>query len=378
MDRAVSPWIGKLTYSKTRPQEPGPDLDCDSYLAVALQPTAHGCRNREEVARNLDTLCQMIDDVMFNPAGVGLTRLIAIPEGSIQGFWDEQSDMDQAAYCRDVALRLPGPEIDRLADKARQHRVYLVAQAKIAEPDIVPDRFFNCAFILSPEGEIVLRHVKNVVHVCEGTTCPYDVWDVWSKEVGTRLEDHYPVVKTEIGNLGVAICYESVFPETYRALTALGAEVVVKMAIPGALVMDGTWEATNVTTAFTNSLYVIAPNFGPYYTTPEATHPCDLSGGNSMIVDFFGRIVRRTQTSTACYVPGDIDITKLRHWRLSGMSFTVQMRAELWKQIYERWPDYPKNLYREHDVPRAVDRAAVKRRIAEEHVRAHILAAPRR
>jgi predicted amidohydrolase len=318
----------------------------------------------------------MIDDVMFNPAGIGFTRLIAIPEGSIQGFWDEQSDMDQARYSREIALTVPGPELETLCAKARQHQVYLVFQAKITEPEIIPDRFFNSAFIISPTGEIVLRHVKNVVHVCEGSTCPYDVWDTWSEIVGTDVRDHYPVVKTEIGNLAVAICYETMFPETFRAFSLSGAEVVVKMAIPAPLVMDGTWEAGNIAAAFCNSCYIVAPNFGPYYTTSGSRHPYDVSGGNSMIVDYLGRLVRRTKTTNAAIVPGDIDITKLRHWRASGMTFGVQVRSGLWKQIYEQWPDYPKNLYLEHDVPKAAERAKIKQQIVDIHVKEGLITPP--
>jgi hypothetical protein len=46
----------------------------------------------------------------------------------------------------------------------------------------MPDRFFNAGFILSPEGEIILRHTKNIISVVEGTTSPYDIWDKWSED----------------------------------------------------------------------------------------------------------------------------------------------------------------------------------------------------
>jgi hypothetical protein len=140
--------------------------------------------------------------------------------------------------------------------------------------------------------------------------------------------------------------------------------------------MDGTWEAGNIAAAFCNSCYIVAPNFGPYYTTSGSRHPYDVSGGNSMIVDYLGRLVRRTKTTNAAIVPGDIDITKLRHWRASGMTFGVQVRSGLWKQIYEQWPDYPKNLYLEHDVPKAAERAKIKQQIVDTHVKEGLITPP--
>lgn len=41
-------------------------------------------------------------------------KLVTFPEGSIQGMWDEMSHMDQAVYCRDVAITIPGEETDRV------------------------------------------------------------------------------------------------------------------------------------------------------------------------------------------------------------------------------------------------------------------------
>src|ERR1035437_8592380 len=127
-----------------------------SYIAIALQPRTYGCRNKKDVERNLNNQCRLIDEAMYtSPLAGGEIKLVALTEGSIQGMWDEYSDMDQATYCREVAITIPGPETERLAEKARQHKIYLVAQAKVVEPDIMPDRYFNMGFIISPDGKII-------------------------------------------------------------------------------------------------------------------------------------------------------------------------------------------------------------------------------
>jgi predicted amidohydrolase len=368
MENSNREWEGKITYTKTPPGEPGPELACDSFVAVAVQSPIYGCRNKEDVNKNLDNVCRLVGDSIFNPAGVGEVKLVSLAEGSLQGMWDEQSDMDQATYCKEVALTIPGPEVDRLAEVARNCGIYLVAQAKIREPDLMPDRYFNQGFIISPEGEVILRHTKNVLHVCEQTASPYDIWDVWSEKVGTDLELHYPVVKTDIGNLAVVICYETMFPETFRALTVMGAEVITRMSNPNPYIVDGTWEVFGRAAAWQNDCYIVMPNLGPYYTNPDVPEPYDLGGGNSMIIDYQGHVVRKTVSANAAYVPGEINIKKLREWRASGLTTLVQVRADLWKQIYEKWPDYPRNLYLKQDVNRAVDRMKIKQDIAEKFI----------
>lgn len=356
----------------------GPALCCDSYIAIALQPRIYGCRNKEDVKKNLDNACRLIDEAMYTgPLAGGKIKLVTLTEGAIQGMWDEYSDMDQAAYCREVAITIPGAETDRLAEKAKQYKIYLVAQAKVVEPDIMKDRYFNTAFIISPEGKIILKHRKNLVHTIEGTTTPYDVWDIWSEKVGSDLEDFYPVVKTEIGNLAVAICAETFFPETFRALSLMGAEVIIKMAWAEPLIMDGCWEVMNRARALDNLCYVIAPNFGPYYTHPGVDAPYSLAGGHSMIIDYRGNIVRKADHGNEAFVPGEINIKNLRDYRLNaGMALMMaQMRSGLWKNIYERWPEYPKNLYIENTVSKAADRYNIHKGIIEKYIEAGIYTA---
>ena len=68
-----------------------PKLAYDSYIAIALQPRAYGCRNKEEVKRNLKNQSNLIDDVFANAylAGGGPVKLIALADGYLQGFYDE-------------------------------------------------------------------------------------------------------------------------------------------------------------------------------------------------------------------------------------------------------------------------------------------------
>jgi predicted amidohydrolase len=86
-------------------------------------------------------------------------RLIAIPEGALQGFNDEILDVDHADYAKTCAIHIPGPETEALGALAKEYGAFIMAEAKARHPDW-PDPFFNIGFILNPKGAVILPHYK--------------------------------------------------------------------------------------------------------------------------------------------------------------------------------------------------------------------------
>ena len=50
----------------SKPENQDPKLECDSYIAIALQPRAYGCTNKEEVKKNLKNQSILIDDAFVH------------------------------------------------------------------------------------------------------------------------------------------------------------------------------------------------------------------------------------------------------------------------------------------------------------------------
>jgi N-carbamoylputrescine amidase len=101
-----------------------------------------------------------------------------------------------------------GPSVQAWRECALQHGVYIVAG--IAEND--GDRLFNSAVLLGPDGLI-------------GTFRKAHLWNeenLWF-EPGNG---GFPVFDTPLGRIGVAICYDGWFPETFRLLALQGADIV--------------------------------------------------------------------------------------------------------------------------------------------------------
>jgi predicted amidohydrolase len=92
------------------------------------------------------------------------------------------------------------------------------------------------------------------------------------------------VVDTELGRVGMAVCYDLRFPEQFRAMTDMGAEMVlVASAWPYPRV--NAWSTLIRSRALENQLYLIAANgVGPTASGPTLC-------GNSAIIDPWGTAV---------------------------------------------------------------------------------------
>jgi hypothetical protein len=119
----------------------------EPYQAIGLVPTIWGIRRREEIAKNLEHLEHLFKAAFWLGGLDQPVRLVAVPEGALQGFTDEVMDLDHEEYARECAIDVPGPETDRIGELARKWDVFVMAQAKARHPEF-PGRFFNVGFII--------------------------------------------------------------------------------------------------------------------------------------------------------------------------------------------------------------------------------------
>ena len=317
----------------------------EPYQAIGLVPTMWGIRRREEIAKNLDHLEHLVK-AAFWLGGLDLpVRLVAIPEGALQGFTDEVMDTDHEEYARECAIDIPGPETERLGRLAREWGIFIMAQAK-ARHEEFPGRYFNVGFVIDPQGAVVLRHHKVVPLLpVEHSMTPHNVWDRWVELYGMTLDAFYPVVDTEIGRLGIMMANEGSYPENARGLAMNGAEVVYRASFPHRA--SDAFVLQTRARALDNNMYVVAPNLGTYHLTVDSETPIDTFGGQSLIADHLGRVVGDLSYSGgSSWVAGTIDIDALRHFRSSARwgNWMKDLTTEQYRLIYER-EVYPKNLY---------------------------------
>ena len=317
----------------------------EPYQAIGLVPTMWGIRRREEIAKNLEHISHLFKAAFWLGGLDQPVRLVAIPEGALQGFTDEVMDLDHETYARECAIDVPGPETEAIGRLASQWDVFVMAQAKARHPEF-PGRFFNVGFIVAPSGEVILKHHKVVPLLpVEHSVTPHNVWDRWVELYGSGLDAFYPVVDTEIGRLGIMMANEGSYPENARGLAMNGAEVVYRASFPHRA--SDAFEVQTRARALDNNFYVVAPNVGTYYLTVDGETPIDTFGGGSLIVDHQGRVVgRHAYSGVSSWVAGTVDIEALRRFRVNSKwgNWMKDLTTEQYRLIYEE-PVYPKNLY---------------------------------
>ncbi len=170
-----------------------------------------------------------------------------------------------------------GPTCVFLAGIARELGIHLVGGSI---PEHAGDQVFNTATLWDPAGALLLQHRK--VHLFD-IDIPGGITFMESDTLspGQAIE----VAETELGVLGLAICYDIRFPECIRRMALKGADLVI---IPGAFnTTTGPvhWEIHTRTRAIENTIYLAACSPAPH---PEVGYP---AWGHSMVVDPFGEIL---------------------------------------------------------------------------------------
>src|SRR5262249_8894075 len=111
------------------------------------------------------------------------------------------------------------------------------------------------------------------------------------------------VVDTPIGRIGLSVCYDVRFPELFRSLSAAGAQV---LTVPSAFTGPtgrAHWETLLRARAIENLCYVIAPAQSGFHPSGRETY------GDSMIVDYWGRVQQRLPRGRGCVV-AEIDLAQ--------------------------------------------------------------------
>jgi 5-aminopentanamidase len=112
--------------------------------------------------------------------------------------------------------------IARLVQLAKAHDIQLLMGASTFK-HVPEERSYNTALLIAPSG---LAGVYNKTHLAvygDGTErlAESEYW---------HPGDTIPVFETELGRIGVEICYDNAFPEVSRTLALQGAELIVNIS----------------------------------------------------------------------------------------------------------------------------------------------------
>tara|TARA_R110000782_G_scaffold182437_6_gene272694 strand:- start:34352 stop:35365 length:1014 start_codon:yes stop_codon:yes gene_type:complete len=150
-----------------------------------------------DAAATVDKACALISEAAGNGA-----KLVAFPEVFIGGYpyWNWlMTPIEGSVWferlCR-AAIEIPGPEVERLCETAREHDCTVVIGANERDPRRL-GTLFNTNIIIGPDGALLGRHRKLVPTWAEKLT--------WAGGDGSTLR----VYDTPVGPLGTLACGEN-------------------------------------------------------------------------------------------------------------------------------------------------------------------------
>jgi len=245
--------------------------------AVQIAPTP-GTLTADSVTTNLERCVAYIERCV-DATGADL---VVLPETATTGFTPGIG----ADELWDLVSAIPGPVTDPVQEVARRLGVHVV----LGTYERGPSRgvVYNAAALIDRHGEAIGVYRK---------THPFCT-ELASRGGWVTPGDEAIVVETELGRIGLIICFDGDFPELVRIEAVLGAEIVCR---PSALLRSADiWELTNRARAYDNHVYVIGANATG--TDPAGIHYF----GNSMIVTPVAEVVARA-ASHECWVSARLD-----------------------------------------------------------------------
>ncbi len=240
-----------------------------AFTAAAVQVApVRGPLTAESVRANLAHCVELVERCVEATGA----ELVVLPETATTGFTPDLS----AELLWDVVSALPGPVSEPVQDVARRLGVHVV----LGTYERGPERgvAYNSAALIGPDGSLLGVYRK---------THPFCT-ELAARGGWVTPGDEAVVVETELGRIGLIICFDGDFPELVRIEAVLGAEVVCR---PSALLRSADiWELTNRARAYDNHVFVVGAN-------ATGTDPAGvLYFGNSMIVTPVAEIIARASS----------------------------------------------------------------------------------
>ena len=278
---------------------------------------------------NLDHMLRLIDGATI---GFGKPDLLFFHEFPITGW----HNWDRAEALR-VAIDIPGEETEAIANKAREHGMYIVFGSYARDPQW-KNHVLSITTVIDPNGRIVDKHWKarNVKGLFGGeqelfTTTIYDVLDRYVEMYGADAV--IPVTRTPIGNFMTSSTQRE--PEIFRAGAMKGAEVILRTATGGFSPVDVQ------ATALYNGVYTAICNNAISTGSPFFE---DSGAGGSAIYGPDGDALDMAESPNETLVLARIPIGQFRARHRQPV-----LHKELYMPEYEQYvPPYAPNLFRDY------------------------------
>ena len=218
-----------------------------------------------ELAQNLSTAAKLMQQASDDGA-----KLLLLPE-----YWPLMGmhDSDKLNLAEPAGK---GVIQDFLSATAKKLKVWIIGGTlPLISND--PNKVFNTTLVYNPQGVSIARYDK--IHLFGFSKGEESYEESRTIVAGEKVYSF----ETDVGRVGLSICYDLRFPELYRAMGKCSLIVV-----PAAFTYttgQAHWEILLRARAIENQCYVLAAAQGGQHTNGRRTW------GHSMLIDPWGKIV---------------------------------------------------------------------------------------
>jgi predicted amidohydrolase len=249
-----------------------------------------------EIALNLEQVAGRITHADID--------LVVLPEFFATGYQFTSSD-----EARELSEYIPGGLTTKtLTDISKDRNIYIVAGL----PECAGQKYFNSAILTGPEGFIGVYRKTHLFFEEKLYFSPGDT--------GFRVWD------TEVGKIGIMICFDWFFPEAMRTLALMGADII---AHPSNLVLPYCPQGM-LTRCLENHIYAITANRTGLEERREG-QPLKFIG-QSQIVSPQGKAIVRASENDEALISTDIDVSKSKEKSINQFNdLFMDRRPETYK-----------------------------------------------
>ena len=235
----------------------------------------------------------------------------------------------------DLAEAIPGPSTTALGNIAKELKIVIVASLFERRASGL---YHNTAAVLDSDGS--LAGIYRKMHI------PDDP-GFYEKFYFTPGDLGFQPVRTQLGKLGVLVCWDQWFPEAARMMTLAGAEMLL---YPTAIGWDPTdskdeqqrqadaWITVQRAHAIANGIPVLVCNRTGFETTGDNSQSGIQFWGNSFICGPQGEILAEAPRDKEAILTAELDFTRVEQVRRIW-PYLRDRRIDAYAELTKRYRD---------------------------------------
>lgn len=257
----------------------------------------------DDPEENMDSLHKMLGEAKDQGAVFALTPEVT----NVLSFSRKHQEAVVVREADDLVLK-------GLQAEARAHGMWILAGSLAVKSEPPETRFANRSVLINPDGGIETRYDK--IHMFD---VQVSAEETYRESAGFAPGDKAVLARTDIGNIGLTICYDVRFGALHRALAQSGAQIITAPAAFSPATGPSHWQPLLQARAIETGCFVLAP--AQTGTHKASTGKARSTYGHSMVISPWGEVLLDAGTDPGVYCI-DIDLAQVDEARRKVPSLT--------------------------------------------------------